>query len=137
MADFPGSAYGLYGNPMDIPMGEEGKAVVGEPLPEGTPVADEQAVIEALRTVFDPEIPVNIYDLGLIYNIDISDKGDVDIRMTLTAPTCPVAGELPYQVAYAASNVEGTGVVSVELVWEPIWTPEKMSEEARLVLDMF
>jgi len=120
------------------PAGESGdfKASAGEPLAPDQPVAGEEAVIEALRTVYDPEIPVNIYDLGLIYRTEISATGDVVIDMSLTAPGCPVAGEMPGMVAEAVSKIDGTGRVDVTLVWEPTWTPERMSEDARLALGM-
>lgn len=95
-----------------------------------------EAVIEACKTVFDPEIPINIYDLGLIYTIDVDDDGQVDIEMTLTSPACPVAGEMPGWVSQAASNVEGVTVRTVELVWEPQWGVERMSEEAQLELGL-
>ena len=109
----------------------------GEPLPEGASVASKEAVVEALRMVFDPEIPVNIYDLGLIYEIDIDAAGNADIKMSLTAPGCPVAGQMPIWVADAASSVEGIGEAEVAIVWEPAWTPELMSEDAKLALGMF
>ena len=109
----------------------------GEPLPEGTAVASKEAVVEALRMVFDPEIPVNIYDLGLIYEIDIDAGGNADIKMSLTAPGCPVAGQMPVWVADAASSVEGIGEAQVAIVWEPAWTPDLMSEDAKLALGMF
>jgi len=112
-------------------------AHAGEPLPAGTPVADKEAVVEALRTVHDPEIPVNIYDLGLIYDLEISDAGAVQIYMTLTAPGCPVAGEMPGWVARAVAAVDGIGEVTVEMVWDPPWNKERMSEEARMALDMW
>jgi FeS assembly SUF system protein len=96
-----------------------------------------QQIVEALKTVYDPEIPVDIYELGLIYELDIAESGDVKIDMTLTAPGCPVAGILPQQVADAASSVEGTGKVEVYLVWEPAWDMEKMSEDAKLALGFF
>ncbi len=99
--------------------------------------ASEESVIEACRTVYDPEIPVNIYELGLIYAIVIAADGNVKIDMTLTAPGCPVAGILPQQVADAAAGVPGAGEVEVTLVWEPAWTPDKMSEDARLALGFF
>ncbi len=105
--------------------------------PNDTIKADEAAMIEAMRSVFDPEIPVNIYDLGLIYDIKIEDDGNTHITMTLTAPGCPVAGILPQQVADAVAGVAGTGQISVELVWEPAWEMSRMSEDARLALDMF
>ena len=106
-------------------------------MPEGAAVAGEAEVIEALRTVHDPEIPVNIYDLGLIYDVERFDDGSVKIEMTLTAPACPVAGEMPMMVAEAVAGVPGVGEVEVQLVWEPQWTVERMSEDARLALDMF
>lgn len=111
-------------------------ATAGEPRLEGSPLASREDVIEALRTVHDPEIPVNIYELGLIYRLDLGDSGDVAIEMSLTAPGCPVAGELPGQVADAVAAVEGVGIVEVRLVWDPPWTPERMSEDARLALGM-
>lgn len=109
----------------------------GKPLPEGTAVASKEAVVEALRMVFDPEIPVNIYDLGLIYEIDIDAAGNADIKMSLTAPGCPVAGQMPVWVADAATSVEGIGEAEVAIVWEPAWTPDLMSEDAKLALGMF
>lgn len=112
-------------------------ARAGEPLEPGTVAAPPETVIEALRTVYDPEIPVNIYDLGLIYGLDISEKGDVAIRMTLTAPACPVAGELPQWVADAVERVEGTGEIEVQLVWDPPWNQEMMSEDAKMALGIF
>ena len=124
-----------HGAPVDIP--EDFKATAGEPLADGTAVGSEEAIIEAMRTVYDPEIPVNIYDLGLVYSHTISDKGDVAIEMSLTAPGCPVAGDLPGWVAEAVAKVEGIGEVEVALVWEPAWTPDKMSEDAKLALGMF
>ncbi len=95
-----------------------------------------QRVIEALRTVFDPEIPVNIYDLGLIYDLKVDDAGKVRIRMTLTAPACPFAAALPAQVEQAVKKVEGVKEVQVELVWDPPWSQERMSEEAKLQLGL-
>ncbi len=102
-----------------------------------TPVAAEDQVIAALRTVHDPEIPVNIYDLGLIYDTTIHDDGTIEIEMSLTAPGCPVAGEMPGEVARAVAALPGAGEVTVRLVWDPPWTPERMSEDARLALGMF
>lgn len=93
-------------------------------------------VIAALRTVRDPEIPVNIYDLGLIYDLDISATGAVSIRMTLTAPNCPVAEALPGRVAQAVRTVPGVSDARVELVWEPPWSRERMSDAAKLALGM-
>jgi FeS assembly SUF system protein len=94
-------------------------------------------IVAALKTVFDPEIPADIYELGLIYRVDIRDDRSVDIVMTLTTPNCPAAGELPQMVENAVATVPGVGVVSVNIVWEPAWTPDRMSDEARLVLNMW
>ena len=98
--------------------------------------ATEAAVIEVLRTVFDPEIPVNIYELGLIYNVDVDAEGVVDVKMTLTSPACPVAGSLPPEVEQKIKSVAGVTNAKVEVVWEPPWTPERMSEAAKLELGM-
>jgi len=124
---------------MDVEPPEEGEVIRrGSPLPDAIEsVATESAVVEALRSVFDPEIPVNIYDLGLIYDVSLQETGSVDILMTLTAPACPVAGILPGEVADAVSAIEGTGEISVTMTWDPPWTPENMSEVARVALDMF
>ena len=113
------------------------RARAGSPLPEGTEPSTRDAIVEALKTVYDPEIPVDIYELGLIYQFDQSDNGDVSIVMTLTTPGCPVAGEMPGMVAQAVSALDGTGEVEVELTWDPPWTPDKMSEDARMLLGMF
>lgn len=96
----------------------------------------EERIIEAISTVFDPEIPVNIYELGLIYNIGIDPAANVAVDMTLTSPACPVAESLPGDVAGAVRGVSGVGEVKVELVWDPPWTPDRMSEAARLELGM-
>ncbi len=108
----------------------------GAPLiqPSSTDHPLFDAVVEACRTVYDPEIPVNIYDLGLIYTIDISDEGVVNIKMTLTAPGCPVAGDMPGWVSDAVLAVPGVSGIDVQLVWEPQWGMEMMSDEARLEL---
>ncbi len=97
----------------------------------------EERVIAALKTVYDPEIPVNIYELGLIYDLHIDQDNKVFITMTLTTPGCPVAGSMPGMVEQAVRNVEGVSDVEVELVWDPPWTIDRMSEEARLTLGMF
>jgi FeS assembly SUF system protein len=94
-------------------------------------------VIAALKTVFDPEIPADIYELGLIYRVDIDDDRNIDIDMTLTAPGCPVAGEMPGWVDNAVSSVEGVKGVTVNMVFDPPWTPERMSDEARVALDWY
>ncbi|MCP3470032.1 SUF system Fe-S cluster assembly protein [Bradyrhizobium sp. CCGUVB1N3] len=94
-------------------------------------------IVAGLKTVFDPEIPADIYELGLIYKVEIKDDRSVDVLMTLTTPNCPAAGELPTMVENAVASVPGVGVVDVKVVWEPAWTPERMSDEARLVLNMW
>ena len=91
----------------------------------------------ALKNIFDPEIPVNIYELGLIYVIEIDAENNVALRMTLTAPACPVAGEMPGQVREAVQAIDGIGNVEVDLVWDPPWNPEFMAETAKLQLGMF
>jgi len=93
-------------------------------------------VVDALKTVFDPEIPVDIYELGLIYKVDLDDDRTMHITMTLTAPGCPVAGEMPMWVHDAAATVDGVEKVKVELIFEPPWTPDRMTDEARLALNM-
>lgn len=97
----------------------------------------KETVIAALRTVFDPEIPVNIYDLGLIYDININEEQHAHIQMTLTTPGCPVAQTFPGTVEQAVNQVEGISDCTVELVWEPPWTQERMTEAARLELGIF
>ena len=96
----------------------------------------ETRVVEALKEIFDPEIPVNIYEIGLIYNIDISAEGKVDIKMTLTSPMCPVAESLPPEVESKVAEAEGVTESSVEVIWEPPWNMEMMSEAAQLQLGM-
>jgi FeS assembly SUF system protein len=111
-------------------------------LPQGTPLIRPSttehplydSVVEACRTVYDPEIPVNIFDLGLVYTIDINDESDVEVFMTLTAPGCPVAGEMPGWVADAIEPLPGVKTVNVNLTWEPQWGMDMMSDEARLEL---
>jgi FeS assembly SUF system protein len=94
-------------------------------------------LIAALKTVYDPEIPVDIYELGLIYKVDVSGHKDVTVDMTLTAPGCPVAGEMPNMVRDALLTVAGVGEVTVNMTFDPPWTPDRMSEEAKLELNMF
>jgi FeS assembly SUF system protein len=94
-------------------------------------------LIAALKTVYDPEIPVDIYELGLIYKVDVADNKDVTVDMTLTAPGCPVAGEMPGMVKDALLTVPGIGEVTVNMTFDPPWTPDRMSEEAKLELNMF
>lgn len=94
-------------------------------------------IVAALKTVYDPEIPADIYELGLIYRVDIDDDRTVHVQMTLTAPGCPVAGEMPMWVQQAISGVEGVMDVDVDLVFDPPWTPERMSEEAQIAVGMW
>lgn len=111
-------------------------AYAGEALKEGTAKATTEEIIEQIRTVSDPEIPINVYDMGLIYKIEPKDNGDLYIEMTLTAPTCPIAGVLPQQVADAVALLAGVGKVEVKLVWEPAWTPDKLTAEAKELLEL-
>ncbi len=97
----------------------------------------EARIVEALKTVYDPEIPVDIYELGLIYNIEIRDRGQVHVEMTLTAPGCPAAGTLPGEVQAKVESVEGVASAEVDVVWDPVWNPSMMSEAAKLQLGMF
>ncbi len=114
----------------------------GTPV-EGSNLSKEQLeqmtadIVAALKTVYDPEIPADIYELGLIYKIDISDERDVTVDMTLTAPGCPVAGEMPIWVENAVAAVAGVGQVKVNLTFDPPWDQSRMSDEARLALNMF
>jgi FeS assembly SUF system protein len=97
----------------------------------------EVAVLDALKTVFDPEIPVDIYELGLIYGVEVDDAGAVKIDMTLTTPSCPSAQELPAQVEEAVRAVPNVTSAKVEIVWDPPWDPSRMSEDAKLALNMY
>ena len=97
----------------------------------------EDDVIECIKTVMDPEIPVNLYDLGLIYKIIINDKNDVKIEMTLTNPNCPVAGSMPKNVGISIEKLNNLNSIEVKLIWEPKWNKDLMSEEAKLALDIF
>ncbi len=99
-------------------------------------VSREQ-VIAALKTVCDPEIMINIWDLGLVYKIDLEENGNIKIDMTVTSPMCPVAGVLPQQAADAVAALEGAGLVEVRIVWEPAWTIENMSDEAKAMIELF
>ena len=105
-----------------------------DPIGERTEL--QQRVVESLKTCYDPEIPVDIYELGLIYRIDIDAEGACHIDMTLTSPACPVAGTLPPEVEGKAAEVEGITASKVEVVWDPPWTPERMSEAAKLQLNI-
>jgi FeS assembly SUF system protein len=112
------------------------------PAPAGTLSSEEvgrltDEIVAALKSVYDPEIPADVYELGLIYKIDIADDRAVAIDMTLTTPNCPSAQELPSMVENAAASVPGVGPVTVNVVWDPPWEPNRMSDEARVVLNMW
>jgi FeS assembly SUF system protein len=120
----------------------------GAPTTQATPVPGSSLspeeldrlshqIVGALKTVHDPEIPADIYELGLIYKIDVDDDRNIEVDMTLTSPGCPVAGEMPGWVENAVAAVEGVGLVKVNVVFDPPWTVERMSDEARLALNMF
>ena len=115
---------------MDAPTGEATAA------PAATPEELRQRIIEQLHTVYDPEIPVDIYELGLVYDVSVDEAGKASIRMTLTSPMCPAAEALPPEVETKARSVPGITSATVEVVWEPPWSPERMSEAARLELGM-
>ena len=117
----------------------EASAAVGTWTPDGEipPPISENAVIGAIATVYDPEIPVNIYELGLIYAIDLHDDGRVKVEMTLTAPGCPSAQELPVMVRDAVMVVPGVTACEVDTVWDPPWDATRMSDDARLALNMY
>ncbi|HEV2845319.1 MAG TPA: SUF system Fe-S cluster assembly protein [Thermoanaerobaculia bacterium] len=123
---------------MEDPKPETEPVAVTVTAVEATDPSDlENGIVEALQTIFDPEIPVNIYELGLIYDIDIQEEGAVHVKMTLTSPGCPVAGSLPGEVKAKVESVPGVTAAEVELVWDPSWNPSMMSEAARLTLGMF
>jgi len=107
----------------------------GDGDPDATPL--ERAIVDAIKTVFDPEIPVNVYEIGLIYNIDVQPDGKVAVKMTLTSPACPSAQELPAEVKDRVEGVAGVSSCDVEIVWDPTWNPSMMSEAARLQLGFF
>ena len=116
---------------------EETPTTPGTPAPAPATPDDVRArIVEALRTVYDPEIPVDIYELGLVYDVSVDEAGRASIRMTLTSPACPAAEALPPEVEAKARSVPGVSSVALELVWEPPWTPERMSEAAKLELGM-
>ena len=103
---------------------------------EGTTISKKE-IINKIATVYDPEIPVNIYDLGLIYSLKIDSKNNINIEMTLTSPNCPVASSMPEKVGKAVCDLEGITSIRVKLVWDPKWTKDMMSEDAKLALDIF
>ena len=123
---------GMNVEPVRAEINAMGSALSAEELEDFT-----RKLVVALKTVYDPEIPVDIYELGLIYKVDVADNKDVAVDMTLTAPGCPVAGEMPGMVKNALEGVEGIGEVTVNMTFDPPWTPERMSEEAKLELNMY
>lgn len=125
------------GHPATVePVGEAYGGTGEKPSAPIDPETVKAAIVEALETIFDPEIPVNIYALGLIYDIEVAEDGRAEVRMTLTAPACPVAGALVEEVAEKAGGVEGVSASHVELVWDPPWSPDRMTEAAKLELGM-
>jgi FeS assembly SUF system protein len=118
--------------PLRAEVNAMGSALSAEELDDFT-----RKLVTALKSVYDPEIPVDIYELGLIYKVDVGDNKDVTVDMTLTAPGCPVAGEMPGMVKDALQGVDGIGEVTVNMTFDPPWTPERMSEEAKLELNMY
>jgi FeS assembly SUF system protein len=140
------SAPGHVQTPAEAPApGEPGAspepAAIAEEAPSSIPPEElerlREDIVAALKTVFDPEIPVDIYELGLIYKIDVDDDRNIEVEMTLTAPGCPVAGDMPGWVENAVSSVPGVGQVKVNLTFDPPWDMSRMSDEARLALNMF
>ncbi len=122
-------------NPTDT---GEAALVAGESaLPKEELMRLTEDIVAALKTVYDPEIPADIYELGLIYKVDIKDDRAVDVDMTLTTPNCPAAAELPLMVENAVASVAGVGPVKVQVVWDPPWDQSRMSDEARVVLNMW
>jgi FeS assembly SUF system protein len=113
-----------------------GNTPEGGDAPATGPDAIREQAIAAIKTCYDPEIPVNIYELGLIYDVTVNDNGDVNISMTLTSPHCPVAESLPRDVESRVSAVDGVASATVEITWDPPWTPDMMSEAARLELNL-
>ena len=126
---------------LPVPSAAAGESA-GVPMPDSSPVEAvpvpelEKRVVDVLRTCYDPEIPVDIYELGLIYKVDIQPEGHVNVQMTLTSPMCPVAGSLPPEVEAKVANVPGVSSAKVDVVWDPPWTPAMMSEVAKLKLNM-
>ena len=112
-------------------------ATAGKKNNRSTRLINKREIIESLKTIYDPELPINIYDLGLIYDIRLTDNNILKIKMSLTAPGCPVAGEMPGKVANTLAKIPNIGLIEVELVWEPAWTKDKMSEDAKLALDIY
>jgi FeS assembly SUF system protein len=124
-------------NDVTNPVNGDGAAQAQSALPPEELSRMTDDIVSALKTVYDPEIPADIYELGLIYRVDIKDDRSVDVDMTLTTPNCPAAADLPQMVENAVSSVQGVGPVKVQVVWDPPWDPSRMSDEARLVLNMW
>ncbi len=118
-------------------MSEDFTVTVGEPLPEWITPATRKDILPFIEEVKDPELFLNIVDLGLIYGIEIDEKGNVEITMTVTAPGCPVADEMPKMVADSVVKAEGVGLVTVKLVWEPSWELQMLSDKAKMDFDLF
>lgn len=112
-------------------------AKAGAPIKNGVKQSTREAIIDALKTVSDPEIMINIWDMGLVYKIEQKENADVYIEMTVTSPMCPVAGVLPQQAAEAVASLEGVGEVEVRIVWEPAWSLANLSDEAKEMFEMF
>ena len=123
--------------PADATVAPDASKPSASALPEAEVARLTDEIVAGLKTVYDPEIPADIYELGLIYRIDISDDREVTIDMTLTTPNCPAAQELPIMVENAVASVPGVGQTKVNIVWEPPWDPSRMSDEARTVLNMW
>ena len=124
----------------DINMDEYKKdyvAKAGKPLKNGNIMASRDDIIDALKTVCDPEIMINIWDMGLVYKLEQKENGDIYIEMTVTSPMCPVAGVLPEQAAQAVAALAGVGEVEVRIVWEPAWSIEMLSDEAKAMFEVF
>ncbi len=119
-------------------MSDETKRDAASQVPDGDDPRAElrERIVDMMKTIFDPEIPVNIYELGMVYEIEVDDESNATVTMTLTSPACPVAGSLPGEVEVKLNSVDGVKTGKVNLVWEPPWTPEKMSEAAKLQLGM-
>lgn len=136
-ADSRGEKAGPGPSASDNTMGTGANAAEAKRLDGLEQVAVHDKVIETLRTCYDPEIPVNIYELGLVYEVRVEPTGEVYIKMTLTSPNCPVAGSLPIEVKEKIKTVPNVSSVKLDLVWEPMWDPSKMTEAARLQLGIF
>ncbi len=108
----------------------------GKPLKETLPIKNKEEIINAIKLVFDPEIQIDVYNLGLIYNIELLNNGNVNIVMTLTSPTCPMADEIPVWVAETVSDIEGVGIVEVKVIWDPPWDLSKLTDEAKFQLEI-